>query len=413
MAVIRIRRVEGAPVVAVRVWLPGGSGAEQQPGQALVSGRLLLEGTGSRDWRKICEDAERRGIALASDAGYEAQGLSIDALADDWELALTWAAELARESVFPEDRCRWLARQAAAELEQMADHPDVKTSWAFDRQLFGDAARGRPLQGSVESLRGLDAEACRRFHRSCLDRGAIVAVAGDLSEPEVEASVRHLFGDLESPDWSVREASARAPAKEPDNALDTSKHQLVALEEVGQAHWFGGTLTVSRAHPDYWALGLLGIVLGAGGNLSGRISHRVRELEGLAYSCAVATTASAGRDPGCFAVSVGTSPESVDQVEAAVTEELETLFQDGVTAQELQDARAFALGRAPFQRETARQWANLLAQAELFGAAIDDPEWVARRWRKVSLEDMRRVARRYLDPGRIKVTVGSAEAGAS
>ena len=396
-------------MVAVRVWLPGGSGAEQRPGQALVSGRLLLEGTGSRDWRKICEDAEQRGIALASDAGYEAQGLSIDALADDWELALTWAAELIRESVFPENRCRWLARQAAAELEQMADHPDVKTSWAFDRQLFGDAARGRPLQGSVESLRGLDAEACRRFHRFCLERGAIIAVAGDLSEPEVEARVRHLFGDLESPNWHARAESASAPASAPDS----SSHQTVALDEAGQAYWFGGALTVSRAHPDYWALGLLGIVLGAGGNLSGRISHRVRELEGLAYSCAVATTASAGRDPGCFAVSVGTSPESIHQVEAAVTEELETLVQDGVTAQELQDARAFALGRAPFQRETARQWANLLAQAELFGAAIDDQEWVARRWRKVALEDMLRVARRYLDPGRIRVTVGSAEAAAS
>ena len=42
---LRVRRVEGAPVVAVRLWLWGGSGVEDVPGQAWVTGRMLAEGT--------------------------------------------------------------------------------------------------------------------------------------------------------------------------------------------------------------------------------------------------------------------------------------------------------------------------------------------------------------------------------
>ncbi len=400
MTAIRIRRVLGAPVVAVRVWLPGGSTVEWQPGQALLSGRLLLEGTQTRSWRRISDQAEERGIAITADAGYEAQGLSIDALADDWERALDWAAELVLGSVFPEERCRWLARQAAAQLEQLADHPDVKTGWAFDKQLYGSGARGRPLQGSAESLERLDGAACGSFHGSCLERGAIVTVAGDISESAVDTKVRSLFGGLPNP--------RSDPRRPMDGGGETAARQEVELEESEQAHWFGGAVTVSRRDPDYWALGLLGIVLGAGGNLSGRITHRVRELEGLAYSCGVSTISGAGHEAGCFRVAVGTSPDRVAEVGVAVTEELEALVREGVTQEELRDARAYVLGRAPFARETARQWADLLAQAELFGVPIDDHDWVAERWRAVTQDEMLEVARRHLDPRRLRVTVGLA-----
>src|SRR6185295_1740671 len=115
--VVRVRRVEGAPVVAVRLWLRAGARQEPIPGQSLVTGRMLTEGTPRRDWRRIAEEAEAKGMIVQSSGSFESIGLAIDALAQDWELALDWAAELLLESSFPEDRCAWLARQAAAEPE--------------------------------------------------------------------------------------------------------------------------------------------------------------------------------------------------------------------------------------------------------------------------------------------------------
>lgn len=402
MALIRFRRVLGAPVAAIRVWLPGGSTAEDRPGQAWVSGRLLTEGSHRRDWRRIADEAETRGIAITSDAGYEAQGLAIDALADDWELALEWAAELVRGSTFPEDRCRWIAEQTAAELTQLADHPEVKTSWAFDRQLYGDSARGRPLQGSVGSLDRLRAGDCSRFHGLCLERGAIVSVAGDLDERAVENKARALFGTLASPAAPAAETVFVAP--------ETEHLHRVELEDSEQAHWFGGSVTASRRDADYWPLALLGVILGAGGGLSGRINHRVREVEGLAYSCSVATASAAGRERGNFCVEVGLSPERVEELELAVIDELSAVVNTGVTADELREARAFALGREPFARETARQWATLMAQAELFGLPLDDSKWIGERWRAVTEDDVQEVARRHLDPRRLRVTIGALSA---
>ncbi len=104
-------------------------------------------------------------MVLASSGTFEAHGLAVNALAADWRLALEWAAELILEPSFPEDRCLLLARQAAAELESLADQPDVRTGWGFLRQLYGDHPLGRPVQGDPESLSRLRPADCAVFHR--------------------------------------------------------------------------------------------------------------------------------------------------------------------------------------------------------------------------------------------------------
>ena len=113
-----------------------------------------------------------------------------------------------------------------------------------------------------------------------------------------------------------------------------------------------------------------------------------------------------GRGPGSFTVAIGASPDRLDEVSTAVADELAALLRGGVTATELEEARAYVLGRDPFLRETARQWANLLAQAELFELPLADPAWVAERWGEVTEVDLLKVARRYLDPKQLRVTVG-------
>src|SRR5262249_20683426 len=95
-------------------------------------------------WRRIAEEAEGKGMSLESTGTFESIGVSVDALAQDWELALEWAAEVLLDPVFPADRCAWTARQAAAELESLADQPEVKTAWSFQSAAEGPAPASPP-----------------------------------------------------------------------------------------------------------------------------------------------------------------------------------------------------------------------------------------------------------------------------
>lgn len=383
-------------MVAVRAWLRGGSRTESVPGQALVSGRLLTEGTELRGWRVIAEAAEGRGMALTSFGDLELSGVSIDALAADWERAIDWAAELILTPSFPEERCAWAVRQAQGELASLADHPEASTNWAFLDQLHSPHPAGRPPQGNAESLAALDPGACRRFHDRSLDAGLIVSVAGRIDAAAVASHVHERFGDLVGGQGQLRTPPA------PDGRVPRRTWPVTGE----QAHVFLGRLTVARADPALAALRLLSVILGSGGGLSGRIPSRVRESEGLVYAAHVDAAAGAGLDRGRLMVYVGTSVETVDRAIECVREELHRLVVDGVTEDEVEEARAFLLGREPFRRETARQWADLMAAAVLYDLPLDSPEWVVERLMGVDRAQIEAVAREFLHPDGLRIMVG-------
>lgn len=396
-SILKIRRVEGAPVVAIRLWVRGGARAEAIPGQALVTGRMLTEGTRSRDWKRIADDAESKGMILSSFGTFESHGVSVDALARDWELALDWAAEALLDPSFPEDRCAWVAKQAAAELESLNDQPDVKTAWGFLGQLYTPHPRARPLHGTVESLLGLGPADCTAFHAAALAGGVQVAVAGVIDEEPVRQRLESLLQGV-----------PRRGASLPDPVAPSGSGERVTVETDAedQAHLFIGHLTVPRNHPDYTALEMVAVTLGSGAGLTGRIPMRIREQEGLAYSAHAQTVAGSGEDAGRLVAYVGTSPATVAQAEAGVIEEIERLVRDGIEPTELEEARAYLLGREPFRRETARQWADLLNEAVQYDLPLDDPAQREQELKALDLETVVEVARRHIRPGDLRVTVG-------
>lgn len=399
----RLRRTEGAPVVAVRLLLVGGARCERVPGQALLTGRLLTEGTRRRSWDEIAAEAEGRGMILSSFGGYETHGLALDALAVDWQLALEWVAELAFESVFPEDRLRWLARQAAAELEAQADQADLMTARAFAEQVYAPHPRGRPLQGDPASLARLGQEHCREFHAAALNWGAHLSVAGEIDESQVEARVGELFGAVAV--GGQAGGSEMRPVPASPSATPVERREI-GTHAQDQAHLFLGSRTVARAHSDYPALEVAAVLLGTGSGLTGRIPQRIREREGLAYSATADTVAGAGIDEGRLVCYVGTAPETLDQAEASVRDELARFLAEPIPAEELESARSYLLGREPFRRETARQWADLLAVAALLDLPLDDPDWHAGKIAALTAEEVAAAARRWIDPERLLVTRG-------
>lgn len=401
---VRLRRCEGAPVVAVRLLLASGARCESIPGQALLTGRLLTEGTRRRSWERIAADAEGHGMILSSFGGFETHGLSIDALAGDWQLALEWAAELLFESVFPQERLTWLARQAAAELEAQADQADLATARVFAEQVYSPHPRGRPLQGDAASLARLDPELCQTFHAAAQGWGAFLSIAGEIDEREVGKRAEGLFGEL------LARANAGAggverPVPPPPSEAPPPRREIMTHAQ-DQAHLFLGSRTVSRAHPDYPALELAAVLLGTGSGLTGRIPQRIREREGLAYTATADTVSGAGLDEGRLVCYVGTAPETLDQAEASVRDELARLLAEPIPAEELESARSYVLGREPFRRETARQWADLMAVAALLDLPLDDPQWHSGKIARISAEEVTAAVRRWIDPERLLVTRG-------
>ena len=389
--------VPDSGVVAARAWLRGGARVDSSPGLALLCGRMLVEGTARRTWREIAEQAEARGVSLNGFASAEVHGLSIDALADDAGRALEWLAELMLEPGFDRERFELLRDQTLGELRSLADRPEVVTGWTFRDQLYHPHPLASPSQGSSESLAALTPEDCMRFHGDALARGGVLTVAGDIDEDAVLADIERLFRD--SAGGAIRTVEPPAPRGRSEKRIE------IVTGSREQAHVYAGHFTVDRRHPDLPELRALGILLGSDG-LAGRIPHRVREREGLAYATHVDLLAGAGTDPGALSVYLGTHPDHVERGLELVREALHEVLERPPEAAVLDACKTGMFGREPFLTETAGLWAGLLVDALLFDLPSYRRSWRLERIERLSPEGVFQAARRHLDPQRLRVTVG-------
>src|SRR5205085_11847952 len=104
-------------------------------------------------------------------------------------------------------------------------------------------------------------------------------------------------------------------------------------------------------------------------DMGSRLFMRIRDELGLAYY--VGTSQFPGRVPGYFAFYCGTSPGEVEKVEAELRIQAESLRQDGLTAEELERAKAKLIGQNKIARQDLGHLAMTAALDELYGLGFD------------------------------------------
>jgi zinc protease len=176
-------------------------------------------------------------------------------------------------------------------------------------------------------------------------------------------------------------------------------------KDLTQANIIMGHEGVPRNHPDYYAIQVMNYILGGGG-FSSRAMESIRNQRGLAYS--VYSYFSAEKSHGTFAFVMQTKNETAEEAIRIARQEIGRLRDEPVSEQELSDAKDYLTGSFPLRFDTTRKVANFLAQVEFFQLGLDYPERYADLVRRVTREDVQRVAKEYLQPERlITVVVGN------
>jgi zinc protease len=221
----------------------------------------------------------------------------------------------------------------------------------------------------------------------------MVALVGDFDSARVTEEIRRLTA---AADW--KRADVPQPDLPPVSPPKEFTQRILTMPEAVQLQFFMGHVGIRRTNPDYYKLLVTDYVLGTGPGFTDRLSSRLRDRLGLAYTVSANITSSAGEEPGLFTCYIGTDPRNFARVKAAFLEELARIRDEKPAPGEVEDAKKYLLGSLPFQLTSDGQIAGHLLTIERYALGLSYLEDYRRAVAAVTPEDVQAAARKYLDP---------------
>ena len=179
---------------------------------------------------------------------------------------------------------------------------------------------------------------------------------------------------------------------------------MVDLDVPQSVVMLGGAGIAARAIPDFMAAYVLNHILG-GGSFSSRLYREVREVRGLAYS--VYSTLVPLDHTALFMSGTATRADRAGQtLEVVEHGNPPHGRRSGPTTEELADAKSFLKGSYALRFDTSSKIAGQLVQMQVDNLGID---YIVKRnglVEAVTLDDVKRVAKRLLDGGMLVTVVG-------
>jgi zinc protease len=295
---------------------------------------------------------------------------------------------------FDADAIERVRAQIIAGLKFDENDPEEVASLAWDRLAFRDHPYGRPIKGTKASIAAITREELQKYVKRVFAREKLaITVVGDIDAETLGRALDHVFGALP-------QHSALAPVADVKPPLGPAR-EIIEMNVPQSVAQFGHR-AFPRKDDDFMAAYILNYIIGGGG-FSSRLMEEVREKRGLAYS--VHSNLFPYQHGAVFVGNVATQNERVGQSLEVIERELKRLAEEGPSAEELAGAKSYLTGAYALRFESSSSIANQLLWIQIEELGID---YVDRRnslIEEVSLDDIRRVARRLIEADRLITTI--------
>ncbi len=374
---------------------------EEKAGLADMTARLLDKGTTKRPATAIAEELDFLGARLDASAGGTGSTVSLSVLAKDVERGLDLFADIVQDSRFEATEVERERTRMLSQIQQRRVNPRQVVSEVFREVLYADHPLHRPSSGYASTVPQITRDDVLAFYqRFYVPNNAILVMVGDFSEARMLELIEHVLGA-----WQARPLEQSTL---PQPSPTKGKEVRIVDMDVNQSYVQFGHLSVRRADPEFAAIRAMNYILGGGGFVS-RLTRSIREEQGLAYSVH-SDYVGGSQFPGFFYVGLQTKIDSTAQALNSLFTVIDSMKQEGVTADELADMKLYYAGSLPRRAESYGQVAGLLIDREFF--ALPDGYWESeiRQIQQLTSQDIQRLAQRHLDSGNFVLALVSKRA---
>ena len=380
-----VREDPRLPLVSISSVFKSGLLAEtpEKNGVTRLLAKVLLKGTAHRTAEQLADELEAVGGSISSEAGNNSISLSVRVLQPDLALGLEVLADVLGHATLPEKAIAREKEVQLASIKAEEEEMTVVARYLLREHLFPGHPYALRHLGSADSVTGLTQDDLRAaLSQQLVGRNGVLAVFGNVKAEAVRDLVERELGSLAAGEPLLLTPRQPAPLLR-SIEVERFKDKTQAILMVG---YHAGDLF----NPDRAALELIDE---ASSDLGSRFFVRIREQLGLAYF--VGSSFGPGLVTGPFVFYLGTDPAKLTAVKAELLDEIRGLAEVGLTAEELARAKEKLLGQQEIRHQSNDAFAFSSALDELYGLGATHYRELRRQVEAVTLEDVRRVARKY------------------
>ena len=372
-------------VVRFDLIIKGGQLHQTQPLQAVMTNRMLREGTRGLTSVEIAEKLDYYGAWLDLSSSVNCGMVTLYSLGKYFPKTIEVLASLVKEPVFPKKELDVVIDVNRHQYLVNNQRVEVLSRKQLNRSLFGEQ---HPL-GRYAELKDYDAispDVLRDFYNRHYHAQNCSAYVSGRITPEVIRCIEEHFGN---DTWGGPAGASELKSFEPHT--DFTKRIFIEKKDAMQSSLKMGSFSLPRQHADYLKLRVLVTLFG--GYFGSRLMSNIREDKGYTYGIGAGIVSYP--DTGVLIISTETANEYVNSVITEVYHEMGRLCEERVPEQELKMVRNYMLGDMCRSYESAFSLADAWIFIETAGLdeAFFDRSLAAIR--QITSDDLLDLAQRY------------------
>lgn len=381
------------------------AGAAAEPSNksniAAATAELLTSGTTQLNEEEFNQAINDLGASLNGTSSSEFSSFAFRTLSRPDTLAAT--ANLLNQALtqprFDPEVLQRVKDQASLSLKQSESYPSFIADREMARLNYPTHPYGKTAFQTVEKIQSVQPADLKEFHRQHYAKNnAIVAIVGDVNRQQAEQLVEQTLRGLPE--------KAQHTSSIPPVIIQPAQHKNLPFPHSTQDTIVMGLPILTADSPDYFAMLVGNYVLGGGG-FDSRLMKKLRDEKGYTYGAS--SRVAAYKQAAPFTIEFSTERTNRQAALQATQQVLADFITNGVTEEELTQAKANITGSFPLRLDSNAKLLSNLTSLAYYNRPNDWLDTYNDKINALTTEDIKRAWQRNLSPEKLNIVIVGGE----
>ncbi len=360
-----------------------------------ITADMLMRGTQKHTRAQINEELDKLSSKVSISGQGQNVNINITSTKQNLPAVLDLVDEMLHQPAFPQDEFKALIDENLVGIEAQKSEPNALAPNELQR-LTSNFPKGHILytmsfDEMVGAYKGVSLDDIKKFHADYYNgSSATGSIIGDFDMQAVKQRLNHMFDN-----WSATKSYTRvsnpfvdAPVKNIELKTPDKKMAIFVTAQP---------IKLRDDNPDYPALMMGNYILG-GGFLNSRLATRIRQKEGISYGVGSQFQAASQDENATFGSFAIYNPDNKTKLEAAWKEEINRIIKDGITEEELKDAKSGLLQSRATARANDAGLAGGITNNLFLGRNMQFAKGIDEKIAALTVADVNAALKKYMNP---------------